>query len=205
MHGVLHHLKRQHHNRKALQAWEQNGRPVPPPHIIKQLTVKDYARRFTLEVLIETGTGYGEMIYATKDFFKHIYSVELSEELAQAAQQKYGKHANVQVIHGDSSRVLPTLLPAIVEPTLFWLDAHYSSGPTARGESDTPIMQELSLVLQASQQRNVILIDDARHFTGLNGYPTVEELRAFMKKQRPQWVFELKDDIIRTHPHQRSN
>lgn len=205
VYSVLYQLKMQHNNRRAFQVWKQNGKPVPPPHIIKQLTIKEYARDFNLDILIETGTAYGEMIYAMKDVFKQIYSIELSEKLASDAQERFSKQTNVQVLHGDSPRVLETLLPTIVGPTLFWLDAHYSSGNTARGDLDSPIMQELSLLLKLPQKRNVILIDDARKFDGHDGYSTIAELRAFMKQHRPDWAFEIKDDIIRAHPHKRSN
>ena len=73
----------------------------------------------------------------------------------------------------------------------FYLDGHYSGGGTANSEN--PIMTEIRAVLAwvragdcASCQdggiinrrrRSVIVIDDARLFTGPNGYPTVLELQ----------------------------
>jgi len=49
---------------KALVEWERNGKPVPPPHIVKQQTLKTYSKMFGLKILVETGTFYGVMVSA---------------------------------------------------------------------------------------------------------------------------------------------
>jgi hypothetical protein len=82
---------------------------------------------------------------------------------------------------------------------LFWLDGHYSGGITAKGPLDTPIVKELDSILNHSVTGHVILIDDARCFVGENDYPTIDELREILHTERPRWVFEVKDDIIRIH------
>jgi hypothetical protein len=45
------------------------------------------------------------------------------------------------------------------------LDGRYSEGCTARGETNTPILQELEAIF-AFCPIWVVLIDDARHFDG---------------------------------------
>jgi hypothetical protein len=62
---------------QELRRWEKLGRPAPPPRIVKQRIVKDYAQNFSLRTLVETGTYLGEMIEATQDCFTHIVSIEL--------------------------------------------------------------------------------------------------------------------------------
>ncbi|NMC95878.1 MAG: FkbM family methyltransferase, partial [Deltaproteobacteria bacterium] len=46
---------------------------------------------------------------------------------------------------------------------------------------------------------HVILIDDAREFTGNNNYPTLEELRQILKNSRREWQMTVDADVIRIH------
>jgi len=44
----------------------------------------------------------------------------------------------------------------------------------------------------------VILIDDARNFTGNDDdYPSIQELQDLVASIGSSWTFEIKDDIIR--------
>ena len=63
-------------------------------------------------------------------------------------------------------------------PTVFWLDAHYSRGgaPSAKGKYDPPLMFELSSILALGDPRHVVLIDDARCCGAEPGWPTLEEI-----------------------------
>ena len=75
--------------------WLKNGMPVPPPHGIKQGVVKKYARIYNCRLFFETGTYLGDMIQVVKDDFKHIYSVELSEQLYRQAQLRFKNNNNI--------------------------------------------------------------------------------------------------------------
>jgi hypothetical protein len=44
---------------------------------------------------------------------------------------------------------------------------------------------------------HLILIDDARFLTGVEGYPTIAELGAWVERERPGSGVELGADIIR--------
>jgi hypothetical protein len=61
-------------------------------------------------------------------------------------------------------------------------------------------MDEVEIVFGILKQDVVLLIDDARNLVGENGYPTLEELRNYIKAKKPNYVFECKEDIIRVHP-----
>ena len=61
-------------------------------------------------------------------------------------------------------------------------------------------LQELKTILSNSALKHVILIDDARCFTGKGDYPTIEQWRKFVNKKRPNMLLEIKNDIIRIHP-----
>src|ERR1700680_76381 len=71
--------------RGAIRRWIAQGRPVPPPHVIKRRTVLSYGRRHNLRVLVETGTYRGDMVYAMQHFFKRIVSIELAPVLHERA------------------------------------------------------------------------------------------------------------------------
>lgn len=185
--------------KKDLLDWEKS-KFIPPPYVVKQKTVKEYAKKFFIHILIETGTYEGDMIYATKTTFSKIFSVELGKTLYEQAKKRFSRFAHISIIQGDSTKVLPDILANIRQPCLFWLDGHYSGGITAKDKLETPIMQELRHILDCSIAEYVILIDDARLFVGRNSWPTIKELQDLIFKAHSDWVFEVKDDIIRIHP-----
>lgn len=177
----------------------KTGAVTGTPPIMKERTVRDYARRFELTTLIETGTYQGNMVEASLRTFDKIYSIELDEALWAAAQKKFAQQSHVRLLQGDSAHLLPEILQQLREPALFWLDAHYSGGETARGEQDTPVSAELMSILSHPIPEHVILIDDARCFTGRDGYPTIDSLEAMVNSHKPSCVLQIDSDIIRIH------
>ena len=177
--------------------WLIKGKPVPPPDFIKEKIIKKYAFRFSPKVFIETGTYYGDKIDALKHLFVKIISIELDKELYEKTKQRFKNYSNIEIIQGDSSEILPKILPNTNGKILFWLDAHYSGGITARGRNDTPILNELKAILNNHPKNNIILIDDARHFIGKNDYPTVDELINYLRKDNNLNInFKIENDII---------
>ena len=184
-----------------LQIWEQmKERRLPLPHILKQKILKGYVKDYDLKIFVETGTYLGEMVEAMKNNFDTIYSIELSEKFARKAQRYFKAEKNIKIIQGDSGREIEKIMQEIDRPALFWLDGHYSAGDTARGEKDTPVLEELLHILTAEDMRHVILIDDARAFGRLATYPTVEALKGFIFSKRSNVKVEVQDDIIRILP-----
>jgi len=178
---------------------KSNQFAIRPPPFIKQKIVKCYAKRFSIDILIETGTFHGDMVIANRKTFKKIYSIELSEKFYKIAKKNCAKYSNISLYNGDSSKILPKILSNIKNPCLFWLDAHYIGEDTTRSNTDTPIMRELQHIFKSSDLNHVILIDDAQDFIGKNDYPTIEQLKKFIQKNRPDWDFLVKDDIIRIY------
>ncbi len=132
------------------------------PPAVKHLFIKWTAKRYGLKTFIETGTAYGDTIWSVMKTFKRIYSIELNEELHRFAECRCIVHKNVYVILGDSPKELRSIMLEIFEPCLFWLDAHWSGGVTARGNIDTPVIDELKAISK-SGYNHVILIDDCMH------------------------------------------
>ena len=187
---------------KELADWERNGRPIPPPHIVKQQTLKTFSKRYGLKIMVETGTYYGDMVEAMKDVFNQLYSIELSTELYKKAKKRFKGEKHIELICGDSGLELMNLMSKIDQPTLFWLDGHYSAGVTAKGEKDTPIYEELNHILNSTDKGHVIIIDDARCFGADPNYPSIKELCDFIKSKRANLDIVIQDDCIRVIPNQ---
>ncbi|HEY6348902.1 MAG TPA: class I SAM-dependent methyltransferase [Candidatus Angelobacter sp.] len=176
--------------------WKLRGQPVRSPHLVKQRTVREYAEKFGLRTLVETGTYYGEMVAAMKNRFAQIYSVEFDRQLAQRALKKFSRRPHIHILEGDSQQVVPTLLQKINEPALFWLDAGYYGWAGLQGDKQR-LTTELEAILRHSVKGHVILMDDARGLNGQNGSPTVEGLKQRIESQFPGRHAEVKHDILR--------
>jgi hypothetical protein len=182
---------------KILLQWISAGRPVPPPHLVKQRVLRQYAKKFHLPVLVETGTYRGDMVDAVKGDFEQIYSIELGMELFHQAQRRFAGDGRIILLQGDSGEVLRDLLARIDRQALFWLDSHFSDADTARSSLITPVRRELALILEHPlAHRHVILIDDARLFNGEDDYPTMDSIKSIVRSSGFDG-FVVKDDIIR--------
>lgn len=129
---------------------------------------------FGCSTLFETGTSAGDGIaYAAYFTFDEIWSVEIVEEIAQRARQRFAGDARVHIINSTSEaalmRVLPSLPPS--KPILFWLDAHFPGADDGRAgykdERDDdrrlPLQRELDIIAALRPRgRDVVLIDDLR-------------------------------------------
>jgi hypothetical protein len=104
---------------------------------VKQRALREHAARTGLRRLVETGTYLGETVTAMRGSFDRIVSVELDPLLFAAALRRFADAEDVELVHGDSGDVMPQIVSGLDAPALFWLDAHYSGGVTARGREDT--------------------------------------------------------------------
>ncbi len=180
----------------VLKKWEKQGRPLPPPHRFKQMVIEEYQMNSGAQILVETGTFRGDMVYAMKDKFRQIFSIELGRDLWKSACKRFKNQKHITILQGDSGKVLVDLVPELKEKALFWLDGHYSAGITSKGEKDCPIFEEMSSIL-SSELNHVLLIDDARCFNGIGDYPTVEKLSQFVLSKRASSKIDVENDIIR--------
>lgn len=167
---------------RTVQNWFERHR-VPPllPFEKRELLLK-LAKAHGVPAFIETGTYLGETAAFMAPHFSRIATFELSAEFAANARKNLAMHKHIEVIEGDSGETLPAFLPTLKTPALFWLDAHYSGGKSARGALDSPIGQEVFAVLNHPIKTHVIVVDDARDFLGLSGYPTIGHMRKLVEK-----------------------
>lgn len=176
--------------------WTLTGHPPPAPHPVKRAMVRRYARRHGCRVLVESGTFEGDMVEGVRRSFDRVISIELDEDLARRARARFAEHPSVAIVQGDSGQILRDVLAGIDRPCVLWLDGHYSAGVTARGSSDTPIALELAHVgAHPLRGRHVVLIDDARLFTGAGDYPTLEWVEAWARSAGYPGA-EVVDDVI---------
>jgi hypothetical protein len=179
---------------------------IIPPYEEKRNIIRSYQKQYGLDVLVETGTFMGDTVDALRKDFRKIYSVELSEDLADKAAKRFAGDERVTIVKGNSGLIMKQLLGDIDCPCLFWLDGHYSSEffvngsyiKTARGEKHTPVVEELEAILSSKHaKKHVALIDDARLFKGTNDYPDISELKQLIHRYDPSVTVEVKRDIIR--------
>lgn len=198
--GRLARLCREKKLKKKYIFWQNNTASGPMPNYGKQQTVIQYIKQFGIRTFIETGTYKGKMVYAVLPFVEKIYSVELDPVHFFRAQKRFAGYSNVHIIQGQSGEILPEIISKINEPCLFWLDAHYSGGSTARGPQDSPIIQEMGCIIKHPlANKHVILIDDARCFAGKDGYPDMAEFRRYVLDSCKGFHFDVENDIIRIH------
>lgn len=132
---------------------------------------KDFFKKFSGDVWIETGTYLGDGVaYAIDSGYQEIISIELSEKLSIEAAERFKNNKNVKIINGRAHDVLVEILENFKKKRIvFWLDAHYSACGTAGEDDPQPLLKELS-VIKLWKEKNfspspVILIDDMRTFS----------------------------------------
>jgi hypothetical protein len=183
---------------------------VIPDMVEKRKVIDNFIEVFQPRYFIETGTFLGDTVEYFKNKFDVIYSIELSEELANKAKVRFANDINVTIVHGDSSIKLKDMIVDLKEPILFWLDGHYSSEffikdeyiKTAKGDTNTPIQLELDIILNSSVLP-IILIDDARLFTGKNDYPTLNAIKQQVNLSGKNLDVFVNKDIIHIIPQKR--
>lgn len=179
--------------------WKLRRNPVRSPHLLKQRTVTEYARKSGLRTLVETGTYYGEMVAAVKNHFDRVFSIEFDPALAQRAVRRFERDARVKILEGDSAAVLPELLKSLAAPALFWLDAGYWGWDQLTRDPGR-LSVEVEAILAHPVRGHVILMDDARMLNGQNGALTFAEFQSRVAARFPDRAIELRHDIVRITP-----
>ncbi len=162
----------------------------------KREYVANWARRTGCQIFVETGTYLGKTAIHMSSVCRTCHTIELSEKLHGAVKETLRPYGNISLHHGDSGAILPAILADIDEPVLFWLDAHYSGGKTGGAKRTTPILPELEAIFGHAIKTHVILIDDARAFLGLKGYPTIRAVERLVRKAGDGYKMIIDNDII---------
>jgi hypothetical protein len=114
-------------------------------------------------IFVETGTYTGDTIFEMEKYFNELHTIELSDYYYQLTKNRYNGN-KIKFYLGDSSKILTVLLPKLKEPTIFFLDGHWSSGNTAKGNKDCPLIEEINNINKYFLNDGIIIIDDCRLF-----------------------------------------
>lgn len=120
-------------------------------------------KKYLNETFIETGTYIGEGVEkALEAGFSNIYSIEIDPDRYKECTEKFKNFDNVQIILGDSGKVLPDLLKNINTRITFWIDAHYCADGAVIGEKWCPMKEEFDAIKNSKINNHTILVDDWR-------------------------------------------
>ncbi len=203
----------------ALLATEQNSQPAI---ILPLLPVKSgklgwaggplnksflqtIQKIFDTSLLIETGTYRGDSSAIAGDIFEQVYTIELSPSLYEKACQRFINDPSILLYCGDSAIVLEQILSSLQKKAVLWLDGHWSGGETAKGTTNTPILEELNAVKKSMITNSIILIDDIRLFQkstqknihiSLEGYPELNIIIDAIRQINPNYSVWVYGDIL---------
>jgi hypothetical protein len=166
-----------------------------PPNL-----ARDARRAVGARTLVETGTNVGNSAALAARMFERVVTIEKDPTLHATARARYGDLRNVEWMLGDSRDILPQL--DLSEPTVFWLDGHWSAGDTAGEGDECPLLEELATI----GPRHAILIDDARLFIeppppphDPSQWPTLEQVMDALRDREVA----IRDDVVMALPRQR--
>ncbi len=140
-------------------------------------------RAHQLRLVIETGTYLGDMaaFLAQRGYF--VITIELDAQLASFARRRFNRNKNIRVVEGDSGSLMRAIIEQVEGPALFYLDGHDSGPGTATGDCETPVIAEISAILERASAGSVVVIDDARCFGTEPGYPALAEFKNFLPER----------------------
>jgi len=154
--------------------------------------LRETASAHGLRTMVETGiySGHGSSMEML-DLCPTVYHLDFQHLNCADAIRAC---PSATVVCGDSRWTLPTVCRSLIEPALFWLDAHLIDvdGPLV-DLYPCPLLDELEAIWTYGPVGSVILIDDLR-LMGDNGWPTMQRLR----EAAGMWLtVEELDDVMR--------
>jgi len=144
-----------------------------------------------ISLIVETGTFKGDSTKKMADKFDKVITIELDEKLYNETRKKLKNQGynNIEFIMGDSGEIIQKISEEISEPTLFFLDAHWSGDSTIdwgkskwkgyqtntahlgeknkvpSGEEQVPLDREIKSISKFFKHRGVVYIDDIDKFS----------------------------------------
>lgn len=142
------------------------------------------------DVFVETGTYQGGGVdCAILAQFSKIISIERNPAFLKGNLDKFNKRENVELICGNTEKILYEIIAKINCRITFWLDAHDIGGPYC------PLLKEIEQIARHKIKNHIILIDDRivfRHW----GF-TEHDVISMLKKINPKYEFNFIDSKLR--------
>jgi hypothetical protein len=177
---------------------------LPPEQRVEIL--REYARTWALRYFVETGTAEAFTTRRLVADFEMIHTIEVDVELHRRAVELFANYGHVLCWRGDSAEKLSMILEMLPGPALFWIDGHWTNHGHNPAGPDTPIRDELPLVMAHTlTHQHVVLVDDARLFREGVAWESEEYDWPSLTWVREQaesygYRYELVDDVIRLTP-----
>lgn len=167
-----------------------------------------FKQRLNLRIFVETGTFHGDTSAAAAEIFEKVLTIELSQELHQAAERKFAENNRVTTMLGQSPECLARILAEHgAEPMCFWLDAHWCGSPGTAGiDAQSPLLDEIRAI-GTLHPDSVMVIDDARLYLAtppgphrVADWPDLDDLLRELEKVRQGHRLMVFDDVIVFYP-----
>lgn len=177
---------------------------IPYYHKLKKIIENHNVPIDECNVFVETGLYIGETIsdlYYNKyfDSMSKVYSIEIEKKFIDECLNRFPflLEEKFSLIHGDSSIELGIISKKHKDDKIFfWLDAHYSGGPTGKSQEygECPIMGELNF-LKEIHQKPIVVIDDLDLFGAHKDYPTVDQIKEKLNSFNFNFQFQIDNKL----------
>jgi hypothetical protein len=192
----LERLAEWRHLLRAGSRWRTEGLFVPVPFFIRRAQLLSQARTIGANIAVETGTFRGDTTAFLAGHLREVHTIEVVPALAELARERFRRSPAVTVWNGSSPEILRDLLPKLQGSVLFYLDGHYSGGITGQGARSCPVREELEAICELCPGKVGIIVDDARLFGVDPEYPSISQVREWMKNLRPGACVRVEYDTI---------
>lgn len=178
---------------QEVRSWVRRRYAPPSPSFVKRAVL---ARNGLSNCSwVESGTYLGRTTRVLARRSLQVISIEPDKALFDKAREKFKKTKNVVILNGLSEDLLPDILSGLSGNVCFWLDGHFSGGVTFKGPQDTPIREELALIVRymSNLGKIVVFVDDLRMFesaTRSSEYPPLNFLVNWANLNGFSWKIE---------------
>jgi hypothetical protein len=171
----------------------------------KAVMLRRVARAYGYRHFVETGTHRGDTPHDLRYTFESIVTIEIDPVLHAAAQKRFADQPHIRCVLGDSKEELARIGPSLDQPTVFWLDGHYSGTGTGGAGSAAPLAAELGAIRQSPRNDHIIVIDDMSDFSGELGNEKLSSVIAGLEAINPQYKFYFDFDMLFALPHEQAH
>ena len=180
----------------ALRSFDA-GIAATPSEVAKRRRLLRLINAHGLSVFLESGTYLGGTAEFLAPHVKRVVTIEIDERLCGIAAERLSGLANVEVICGDASEHIPRLVNELPEPSLIWLDGHFSGEGTGQGDEVEPAANIIELLSRRNlTPGTTILIDDLRLFGVNPGWPSLARVIDAAESFQPGAVVSAEFDAL---------
>lgn len=161
----------------------------------------DLRDRLGLKRAVETGTFRGATTRGLAGLFESVATIEIDEDLHRRAELSLADLPNVRALQGHSVARLSELTDP-EQPTLYFLDGHWSGTSTGGEDDQCPVLNEIE-AMGPGHPDDCIVIDDARLFTSapppphkVEQWPTLLEVFDAIRTHHPDHLITVLGDQV---------